>query len=153
MGMELRGMPFRALFELEERAKAMAEAEIAIATPAVSILALSRNERTGPSAEAMMAILPLTDPSGGLTRALAIYSEKPSVTPYVNDIRGRFVISRSWSIDIPEAGRVMAAFGPRPMPATAARAVAGGRMVAAAQDGDASADVRPMFRVIEGGRA
>ena len=41
MGMELRGMPLRALFDLDHRNIAMDAAETAMTTPAVSILALA----------------------------------------------------------------------------------------------------------------
>lgn len=111
MGMELRGMPFRALFELDDRSQAMDAAETAITTPAVSFLSLARAERTGPADEAMMAILPLSDTRGALTRAIAIYSERAAVTPFISDIRGRFHITDSWSLDIPETGPILGQVG------------------------------------------
>lgn len=172
MGMELRGMPFRALFEMADRTHAMEAAETAIATPAISVLSLSRQERTGPAAEAMMAILPLSDTRGGLTRALAIYSERPAVTPFVSGIRGRFVIGGAWCVDIPETGPVMR---PRASAPTGVRLVVrGGQARPAADPLEASRDAGPeravpcaalpdphadpaapwpAFRVIEGGRA
>ena len=175
MGMELRGMPFRALFEMEDRGLAMTAAEMAIATPAVSILALSRQERGGAVAEAVMAILPLSDTRGGLTRALAHYSERPAVTPFVTGIRGRFAISGVWSLDIPETGRLalpaasrtgadpdgrpgvrLVSRGGR---AQSALALTASRLDCPGQSDPAGAEsrpdpvARPRFRVIDGGRA
>ncbi len=111
MGMELRGMPFRALFDIDHREQAMDAAETAMTTPAVSILSLGRAERTGIVAEATLAILPLTDTRGALTRAMAIYSERPSVTPFVGDIRGRFTVQEAWTLDIPEQGPIIGSMG------------------------------------------
>ncbi len=155
MGMELRGMPFRSLFQLDDRSAAMDAAETAIATPAVSILSLCRQERTGLSAEATMAILPLIDTRGGLTRALAVYSERPAMTPYISDIRGRFTIDNSWTLDIPETGPVLGAMGglhlSRPIARVVPRVAASG---GAAQMAHASEEnVRPVFQVIDGGLA
>lgn len=110
-GMELRGMPFRSLFALEDRNTAMVAAETAITTPAVTVLSLGREERTGIMPEATMAILPLTDTHGALTRALAIYAERASITPFVADVRGRFVITDNWSLDIPESGPIVGPMG------------------------------------------
>ena len=158
-GMELRGMPFRSLFEVDDRSRAMDAAETAMTTPAVSFLALARNERSGPVPEAMMALLPLTDTRGGLTRALAIYSERASVTPFVADVRGRFHVTDSWSLDIPEKGPIVGAVGNmtsvrpvstqimRPRLATQAAPM----QVLHAQDLPHHA--RPVFQVIDGGLA
>lgn len=158
-GMELRGMPFRSLFELDDRSRAMDAAETAITTPAISFLALARIERSGPVPEAMMALLPLTDTRGGLTRALAIYSERASVTPFVSDVRGRFHVTDSWSLDIPENGPIvepvanMTSIKPistqimRPRLATQAEPV---HMLNAQ---DLPYHERPAFQVIDGGLA
>lgn len=160
MGMELRGMPFRALFDLDHRAQAMDAAETAMTTPAVSILSLGRAERTGIVAEATLAILPLTDTRGALTRAMAIYSERPSVSPFVTDIRGRFTVENAWTLDIPEHGPIIGAMGegadmrpmgPRPVRTAVMRphlaAQTAPRLIAEAVIQD-----RPTFQVIEGGR-
>lgn len=158
LGMELRGMPFRALFELEDRITAMDAAETAITTPMVSFLSLSRPERTGPMPEAMMAILPLADTRGGLTRALAIYSERASVTPFVTDMRGRFHIADSWSLDIPETGPIMGPMGDmpenKPVLARVLRARRAAQTATAQHlDGpELSQPVKPNFQVIDGGR-
>ncbi|MBY4892292.1 PAS domain-containing protein [Rhodobacteraceae bacterium N5(2021)] len=157
-GMELRGMPFRSLFDLDDRHIAMDAAETAITTPAVSLLALASPERSGPVPEAMMAILPLTDTRGALTRALAIYSERASVTPFISDVRGRFHVTDSWSLDIPESGPIVGPMGDatatklistqimRPRLATQAAAP-----VLEAQD--LPNNCRPVFQVIDGGLA
>jgi len=167
MGMELRGMPLRALFDLDHRNIAMDAAETAMTTPAVSILALARVDRIGASPEAMMAILPLTDTRGGLTRAIASYSERASVTPFVMNIRGRFLVQDSWTIDIPESGPLFGGTGqteqPRPFFVRMARprlAQSSLKPLAESARPDVHAvaqeiprNAKPVFRVIDGGRA
>ncbi|WP_224815014.1 PAS domain-containing protein [Hasllibacter sp. MH4015] len=152
LGMELRGMPFRALFELDDRAFAMAAAEAAMTTPNVSLLSLSRMERTGATAEATMAILPLTDTRGALTRALAVYSERPSMTPYLSDIRGRFLVNGCHTLDIPEVGSILenAPLAERMRPQVR---IARGVDTAPQDDVQCLTGQRPTFRVIEGGLA
>lgn len=156
-GMELRGMPFRSLFEMEDRIKAMDAAEIAMTTPAVSILSLARSERTGPVPEAMMALLPLTDTRGGLTRAMAIYSERASVTPFVTDIRGRFQITDAWTLDIPEVGPVMGPQGDvtarRPIATQVMRPRLAAQAAPALHAQDLTPPEKPVFQVIDGGLA
>ena len=159
-GMELRGMPFRSLFNLDVRNRAMDAAETAITTPAVSILSLGRVERSDIVDEAMMAILPLTDTRGALTRALAIYSERPAVTPYVMDLRGRFTITDSWSLDIPETGPIIGPMGTTGQVKPIATRVMRPRLAAqtaqaapALQANEMPHHARPVFQVIDGGRA
>lgn len=157
-GMELRGMPFRALFELDDRNKAMDAAETTITTPAVSFLALARNERAGAVPEAMMALLPLTDTRGGLTRALAIYSERASVTPFVTGIRGRFQVTDSWSLDIPEHGPIVGPMGDMAAQKPISTRVMRPRLAAAAampapQMTDLPHHEKPVFQLIDGGLA
>ncbi len=163
MGMELRGMPLRALFDLDHRNAAMAAAETAITTPAVSILSLARVDRHGASAEATMAILPLTDTMGGLTRAIAIYSERAAVTPFVTEIRGRFMVQDSWTLDIPETGPLLAGIvqgeGARPLKQPVFRPrLAKSNLQPVAEIPAFEAQImphhaRPVFKVIEGGRS
>ncbi|GAB5445917.1 PAS domain-containing protein [Gymnodinialimonas sp.] len=154
-GMELRGMPFRSLFDLDDRNVAMAAAETAITTPAVSILALARPERSGAVPEAMMAILPLTDTRGALTRALAIYSERASVTPFVSDIRGRFHVTDSWTLDIPETGALVGPMGDTASAKPIATRIMRPRLATQAapllQAQDLPHHSRPVFQVIDGG--
>lgn len=159
-GMELRGMPFRSLFNLDVRNRAMDAAETAITTPAVSILSLGRVERSDVVDEAMMAILPLTDTQGALTRALAIYSERPAATPYVMDLRGRFTITDSWSLDIPETGPIIGPMGTpgqvKPIATRVMRPRLAAQTAQAApvlQAHDMPHHARPVFQVIDGGRA
>lgn len=161
-GMELRGMPFRSLFDLDDRAIAMDAAETAITTPAVSLLALARPEHAGPVPEAMMAILPLTDTRGALTRALAIYSERAAVTPFVADMRGRFLITDNWSLDIPESGPIIGPMGDpvsaRPISPPISTRVIGPRQASRAdapaiRAHDLPHHARPVFQVIDGGLA
>lgn len=155
-GMELRGMPFRSLFDLNDRNKAMDAAETAITTPAVSFLALARTERTGVVPEAMMAILPLTDTRGALTRALTVYSERASVTPFVSDIRGRFHITDSWSLEIPEHGPIVGPMGnvvaPKPISTRVLRPRLATQAAPMLLAQDLAHHARPVFQVIDGGR-
>lgn len=157
-GMELRGMPFRSLFEVDDRCHAMDAVETAMTTPAVSILDLSRSERTGPVPEAMMAILPLSDTRGALTRALLLYSERASVTPFVSDIRGRFHVAGSWSLDIPETGPLMGPSGDfatgKPVATRVMRPRLAAQMapLAEVETNALQPPARPVFQVIDGGR-
>ena len=163
MGMELRGMPFRSIFELDDRAAAMDAAETAMVTPAVSILSLNRSEAHGIEYEGQLAILPLSDTRGGLTRAMAIYSEVASVTPYLAGLRGRFKVGAQTTLEIPESG---------PLPGLAAASGTGRitpqnrlrlRRAAQAQKApqpaptiearDSTHHARPVFQVIDGGLA
>lgn len=164
-GMELRGMPFRSLFDLDDRNVAMDAVETAITTPAVTFLALGRKERTGTQAEATMAILPLTDTQGHLTRAMTIYAEHASITPFVSDVRGRFLVTDSWSLDIPETGSIVGPMGEfeagpatqhlrSPMKPTATtvmrpRLASQSKTIVAAQT--LPHHSRPVFKVIDGG--
>ncbi len=166
MGMELRGMPFRALFDLDYRAQAMDAAETAMTTPVVSILSLGRVERTGIVAEATLAILPLTDTRGALTRAIALYSERPSMTQFVSDIRGRFTVQGAWTLDIPEHGPVIGAMGEgasshvldRPQDRLTATKVFRPQLASQTVrklvlDEAVQAQSKPVFQVIDGGLA
>lgn len=155
-GMELRGMPFRSLFALDDRNTAMDLAETAITTPAVSLLALSRSERDGLIPEAMMAILPLTDTRGGLTRALAIYSERAAATPFVSDVRGKFHVTDSWSLDIPENGSIVGPMGnttaQKPISTRVMRPRLATQAMPVVQEQTLPHHARPVFQVIDGGR-
>lgn len=163
MGMELRGMPFRALFDLDHRARAMDAAETAMTTPAVSILSLGRAERTGIVSEATLAILPLTDTRGGLTRAMALYSERASVTPFVGDIRGRFTVQDAWTLDIPEHGPIIGSMGEgassrpseRPLTTKVFRPQLATQTAAqlVPDHAPAGTQITPAFQVIDGGLA
>lgn len=159
MGMELRGMPFRSLFDIDHRARAMDAAETAIVTPAISILTLDRADHTGPQHEAQMAILPLSDTQGGLTRAIALYSETATATPYVNNLRGRFQISDHRLLEIPETGALQGLSERSPIHSLpkptltrkpkSVQAQAAPRIEARVMNNHA----RPVFQVIEGGRS
>jgi hypothetical protein len=161
MGMELRAMPFRSLFDIDHRTHAMDAAETAIVTPAISLLTLARADHAGPQHEAQMAILPLSDTQGGLTRAIALYSETATATPYVHNLRGRFQISDHRVLEIPETG-VLPGLSERapihslPKPkrsgrpqAVQATAQPAPRVEARVMNNHA----RPVFQVIEGGRS
>ncbi|MBF9041973.1 PAS domain-containing protein [Rhodobacterales bacterium HKCCE4037] len=162
MGMELRGMPFRSLFELDDRAAAMDAAESAMVTPAVSVLSLARAGQFGNQHEAQMAILPLSDPHGGLTRAIALYSEAAAITPYVTDLRGRFQVEDHIRIEIPE-GAPLDGLAETAAPISVVPHTNGARF-RKAQHATAEAPARiearnlehharPVFQVIEGGRS
>ncbi len=164
MGMELRGMPFRALFDLDHRALAMDAAETAIVTPAVSVLTLARAERHGSQHEARMIILPLSDTRGGLTRAIALYSEAPSVTPIASDLRGRFQVTDQWSLEIPETGylpglsKAVATVGKtttaKPKPVRIASRQSRASIAAPRVEArEMPNHTRPVFQVIDGGLA
>ncbi|MEJ6394653.1 PAS domain-containing protein [Gymnodinialimonas sp. 2305UL16-5] len=159
MGHELRGMPFRSLFEANDREHAMIAAETAMATPAITVLALG-NASTGALLDGHLAILPLLDTRGQLTRAMAVYSERPATAAFPAIASGRFTVLNTWQIDIPEHGPVLTESG---QPKAVSRPVltSGNRQIAfeaaplpqASLPVAALAEGRPVFRVIQGGRA
>ncbi|MEX3015181.1 PAS domain-containing protein [Gymnodinialimonas hymeniacidonis] len=160
MGMELRGMPFRALFDIDDRAKALDAAETAITTPAISILSLDLQRQFGARHEGQLLILPLADTRGTLNRAIALYSEAV-VTTALDDLRGRFRISEVWSHDIPEKADLPGLASARalgdapkaklvmPRKTRAPKGPALARVEARRMEHHA----RPVFQVIEGGKA
>jgi len=92
LGMDVRGLPLRALFDLSERARVSSEVEAAMRAPAALLLdVISPAPRFGrPEAEllrAQIAILPMTDADLAPTRALyvmgAVEGEaRPADTPH-----------------------------------------------------------------------
>jgi hypothetical protein len=77
LGMDVRGLPLRALFDLSERARVSADVEAAMAEPALMILdVMSPAPRFGrPEAEGLrtqIAVLPMTDADLAPTRALYV---------------------------------------------------------------------------------
>jgi hypothetical protein len=79
LGMDARGLPLRALFDLSERARISDEVEAAIAAPDLLLLdVVAPAPRFGvPEAQslrAQIAILPMTDADLGPTRALYVMS-------------------------------------------------------------------------------
>jgi len=77
LGMDVRGLPLRALFDLSERARVSAEVEAAMGAPAALLFdVISPASRFGrPEADllrAQVAILPMTDADLAPTRALYV---------------------------------------------------------------------------------
>lgn len=70
MGMEVRGMPIRAYFDLLERRRLMELVETVFTAPALLELDLASNNRSGPTLEGKMLILPMHDTAGEVTKAL-----------------------------------------------------------------------------------
>jgi len=70
MGMEVRGMPIRAFFDLLERRRLMDLVEAVFTKPALLELDLVSNNRSGPTLEGKMLILPMRDAENGVTKAL-----------------------------------------------------------------------------------
>lgn len=157
MGMELRGMPFRSLFDLNHRSQAMDAIETAMITPAISVLSLARSGNGGAQYEGQMIILPLSDTRGALTRAVVLYSEAAAATPYVNELRGRFEITEHMMLDIPDGTDLpgLSTHTARPAPqkpklahvASQVRAQIAPRVVAS----ELNNHERPVFQVIDGG--
>ncbi len=159
MGMELRGMPFRSLFDLDHRSQAMDAVETAMITPGISILSLARPGNGNAQHEGQMIILPLSDTRGALTRAVVLYSEAAAATPYVNDLRGRFQITDHMLVDIPEGADLpgLSEHTPRPAPARPKLAHGSQPTLSMAQAApriearEMNNHERPVFQVIDGG--
>lgn len=134
MGLELRGMPLRALFDLNHRSRMVASADAALATPSVMLASLA--ERDGADRPSVQAILlPLTDSEGEARRALMVLGQGASRVPARSPCRWRVM----------DLGHIP--LGPAPLltqtpdakvPATPRPMTGRGR---------------PVLRVIEGGRA
>lgn len=70
MGMEVRGMPIRAFFDLLERRRLMDLAETVFTAPALLELDLVSNNRAASPLSGKMLILPMRDHEGHVTKAL-----------------------------------------------------------------------------------
>lgn len=70
MGMEVRGMPIRAFFELMERRKLMEHVEACFTAPALLELDLVAEDDVGKPLHGRMLILPMRDHEGAVTKAL-----------------------------------------------------------------------------------
>lgn len=157
-------MPFRSMFEMDYREQALLAAEIAISTPAISVISLGTAD-TGPLVEGQMAIMPLFDARGALTRALTVYSQRPATTALPATNVGRFTITDCWQIDIPEEGPILSSLGqPKATQRPIARKMQHGAAVGAASEPmrdpalvrmqvPPQPEGRPVFRVIKGGLA
>jgi hypothetical protein len=84
MGMEVRGMPFRALFDLADRARATQEVERALAEPAVLLLdVVTPAPRYGvpPVLRAQIAVLPMSGADFSITRGLFVMGDTGGAEP------------------------------------------------------------------------
>lgn len=80
MGMEVRGMPLRAIFDLADRGRISDATEAALATPSILVAdAVSPAPRFAPSPEAQLrtqiVILPMSDSTFSITRALYVMGQ------------------------------------------------------------------------------
>ena len=152
MGMEVRGMPLRALFDLASRARITEAAEQALAEPSVLIVdAISPAPRFGAlpadQIRTQIAILPMTDNELATTRALYVMSDPVGANGQVGD-------QHRWSIQsidmIPvEAGTPIASVEHVRTPAMAPEPERGSEIA----HEDRGAFARARFRVIQGGLA
>ncbi len=72
MGMEVRGMPLRTLFEIPDRARLTALAEQVFTDPATLSLELTSDGQSSPVLAARMSLLPLRGRSGAVDRAIGV---------------------------------------------------------------------------------
>jgi hypothetical protein len=151
LGMDVRGLPLRALFDLSERAQVSADVEEAIARPAVLILDLmSPAPRFGrPEADALraqIAIMPMTDSELGATRALYVMGAVSGEASRA-EAPHRWCTTQVHSLPLRAGEPVLAAAPP----------IRADRPVAPPSQGDETETeargllARARFRVIEGG--
>jgi hypothetical protein len=151
MGMEVRGLPLRALFDLADRGRITAEVERAMDEPALLLFEVATPApRYGHPMEATtsarLAILPMSDADFTVNRALYVMGS-------VDALRTGTPPQR-WSITGIEA--VPLGIG---RPVLTAEAISRPPIAAAAQAADEATSeahgplARARFRVIEGGRA
>jgi hypothetical protein len=157
MGMEVRGMPLRALFDLADRGRVTVAAEQALADPSVLIVdAIAPAPRYGLShareLRTQIAILPMVDNDLATTRALYVMSDLEGPAAGTGE-------QHRWSIVSLEAVPIVAnrpmlstdrIRRPAPVPSHGSDAAATTSRIAPEQRG---ALARARFRVIEGGLA
>jgi hypothetical protein len=79
MGVEARGMPFRAMFAPDARRRLQSLTDAVFDGPNLLILHLELPAGGGAGAAGAMALLPLTDNTGGVTRALVHVATDPAI--------------------------------------------------------------------------
>ena len=72
MGMEVRGLPMRAFFELSERTRLMSDLEQVFSRPAKLMLHLASDMQGQTPLEGQMLILPLKGPTDDIDRAFGV---------------------------------------------------------------------------------
>jgi hypothetical protein len=72
MGMDVRGMPLRAFFEIPDRKRLMEKVSQVFSDPAVLDLELVSDAQGRAVLEGRMCLMPLTGPEGQINRALGV---------------------------------------------------------------------------------
>jgi len=72
MGMEVRGLPIRAFFELSERTRLMSEVEQVFTRPAKLMLHLTSDKQGQAVLDGQMLLLPMLGANGQIERALGV---------------------------------------------------------------------------------
>lgn len=154
MGMEARGMPLRALFDLADRGRVTAEAENALAEPAVLLMDVvtpAPRHGVAPRLATQIALLPLCDAEFMVNRALYVMGDVDGAEPGAlqPDIPHRWSLWRTERIALRADESVLSVEAARTGPPTGAHP--------AATDEAASERRGPLararFRVIDGGLA
>ena len=117
MGMEVRGMPIRAFFDLLERRRLMSLVEAVFSKPALLELDLVSNNRSGPTIDGKMLILPMRGAAGDVNKALGCFVTQGDIgqTPLRFRIQ-RDVLTPIAATNTPKPAPAMAGFSE---PATA----------------------------------
>ncbi|MBY6200115.1 PAS domain-containing protein [Maritalea mobilis] len=117
MGLEARGMPFRTLFDLDQRPRVTKEVEASFDT--VSLLfgsLIPRDAPPGERPETHMVLMPLSDTSGAVTRALFLLGEGACRT--VPSVPCRWRVTHTLHVPLRPGVSVMPG-RPAPLPPTA----------------------------------
>lgn len=124
MGMEVRGMPLRALFAMPDRPALMSAAEAVFAQPAI-LRATLRAPGAHGAVAVPMALLPLTDAEGALARGLLVLGRAAQAAPACTPCR--LSLSESWLTPIRRGVPLPATRSVRERGAPRLRVIEGGR--------------------------
>lgn len=156
MGMEVRGMPFRALFDLADRARATQEVERALAEPAMLLLdVIAPAPRYGvpPVLSTQIAVLPMSGADFTITRGLFVMGDTDGAEPGAPQPEN----PHRWSLSAVERVPLRVGEPLLSLETVGTAAPAAPAPLAETADEDESEErgllARARFRVIEGGLA
>jgi hypothetical protein len=150
MGMEVRGLPLRALFDLADRGRIGTEVEAALADPAIVLIDAVTPAPRYQSREVLgtrIAILPLADRDGIVSRALYVMGEVDGTPERLPHMPLRWCLSRIERVALRAGTPVLT---PQPLPA---QGPAPSREIDETASETRGPMARARFRVIEGGLA
>lgn len=152
MGMEVRGLPVRALFDLSDRGRIAAEVTRAFETPSVLLMNLAApapRHQMGTAHRTQMAVLPMSDQNFCVNRALLVLGDREAGADRPIETPLRWSVERLDMVPL-RAGAPVTSH----VSASTVRTAAPPRTEASENESEARGLMaRARFRVIEGGLA